>query len=181
MRKAVSIVLFLALIMPVMAFFGSLLAVRIQIRQEVKRTLADYDGYEEELILVKIPKDVENRSGKVFIRFEEEEFYYQGTMYDVVRSEEKEEETWYWCYRDREETMMVAKAIKIMEHLFGSEPGQDAQRASLQVFFPQFVAHAFIQCPSPPVADIASATKKENRVQLPNGYFKPPFIPPALG
>lgn len=181
MRQMAAILLFLTLLLPAMAFFGSMLTLRIQIRQEVKRSLSDLKGYEEELVLVKIPKAVEESSGKNFIRFDDGEFFYEGTMYDVVRSENKPEETWYWCYRDIEETLMVAKAFSIVNQLFGTEQDKGTQRMSLQVFFPQFIAQSTFQWPTLHPIELDSNTSPEKRVQVPDGYEAPPFIPPAFG
>lgn len=180
MRKAVALLLFLALLMPALAFFGSLLTLRIQIKQEVKRSLAQFEGYEEELVLVKIPKTLEISPGNDFIRFDEGEFFYLGTMYDVLRSEEKDTETWYWCYRDREETLMVAKALDIVNQLFGTERGQDAQRMSLQVFFPQFIAQSSLYCPLLEKSELDASHSFEYGIPISDGYLNPPFIPPAL-
>lgn len=76
------------------------------------------------LDLLKIPFETE-RDKSVFKRFHSREFRYHGTMYDVVKLEIHENETWYWCIRDEQETKLMEKKEAYFTNLWQQEAPQN--------------------------------------------------------
>ena len=54
-----------------------------------------------------------------------QEFEYNGEMYDVIRSEQKGDTMWYWCYWDRKETLLKKELNLLTLNLLG--PGATHQ------------------------------------------------------
>jgi hypothetical protein len=158
-----------------------MLAVRLQIRQEVKSRMSDEAFANKDLILLKIAKSTENNPGKSFRRMGADEFYFEGGMYDVLRSEDKGDETWYWCYQDVEETLMLSRALEIINQLFGHEAGTEKQKMALLVFFPQFITNPLPPLSAPSAMALEALSLTELKISFPEGFTNPPFIPPSIG
>ena len=141
MQRLLASILTLTLLLPLLAFYCSLTLARWHIQEEVQAHIRTYGGEEKELQLLKIPKAVEFGANSTFVRMHAGEFRYEGKMYDVVKQEPHEEETWYWVYHDVKETLLMARVDQMLAELFGPQPLQDTGRTSLRLFYPQFVTH----------------------------------------
>lgn len=76
------------------------------------------------LVLLKIPFETEQNK-TVFKRFHSREFRYHGLMYDVVKSEVHENQTWYWCIEDEHETELMEKKEAYFSNLWQQEAPQN--------------------------------------------------------
>jgi len=74
-----------------------------EIKTRIKLGVPEY-----ELVLLKIPKSIEEKPNKHFQRIHEKEFRYKGEMYDIVKEENKTDTTYYYCIHDKEETKLFA-------------------------------------------------------------------------
>jgi hypothetical protein len=110
-RKITPVVFLIIFFMPVSTVYFLFRIRQTGIHQAVEK-LMDEGLDEHKLIVLKIPLSVEEHGD--FERTEENEFKYQGRMYDVARSEKHGSVTWYWCMWDEDETelentMQIAK------------------------------------------------------------------------
>ena len=66
------------------------------------------------------------------------EFEYKGEMYDVIRSEQRGDTMWYWCYWDRKETKLKKQLNILALNLLG--PGATHRNHGQQIheFFKAF-------------------------------------------
>ena len=94
---------------------------------------------EENLVLVKIPKSLEAKPDKTFKRIHSREFRYKGNMYEVVRQEDKGEETWYWAIHDEAETNLYAKMDELKRKAWGDEPMPNAPSNKLERLYPSYI------------------------------------------
>lgn len=78
---------------------------RSQIRSRIEAQIASGKA-EDGLVLLCIPRLLEEKPNADFKRFHATEFRYKGIMYDVVRQEIKGVTTWYWCVADWEDTQL---------------------------------------------------------------------------
>jgi len=79
---------------------------------------------ENQLDLLKISFETE-QDKNVFIRFHSREFRYHGIMYDIVKREVLENETWYWCIRDEQETKLLRKKDAYYTNLWQQKATQN--------------------------------------------------------
>ena len=79
-----------------------------QVRQEVKQRLKAAVPAEE-LVLLKIARQLEQDGSPAFERIHSREFRYRGQLYDIVRQEAHEDTTWYYCLHDAQETRLFAQ------------------------------------------------------------------------
>lgn len=79
---------------------------------------------DNQLDLLKISFETE-QDKNVFKRFHSHEFRYHGIMYDVVKREVHENETWYWCMRDEQETKLMEKKEAYFTNLWQQEAPQN--------------------------------------------------------
>ncbi len=77
--------------------------IRYEIKQQIKSGVA-----EEELVLLKIPRVLEEKANSVFRRIHSKEFRYKGSMYDVIRQSDHGDTTWYYCIADVKESGLFA-------------------------------------------------------------------------
>ncbi|MFM1877608.1 MAG: hypothetical protein RLZZ241_474 [Bacteroidota bacterium] len=64
-----------------------------------------------------------------------DEFEYRGNMYDVVRSEQKDNRYYYWCWPDKEESSLNKELRNRTAELFNSSPKPREQSGKLVVYF----------------------------------------------
>lgn len=94
---------------------------------------------EENLVLVKIPKSLEANPDKSFKRIHSREFRYKGNMYDVVRQEDKGNETWYWAVHDEAETLLYAKMDELKKKAWGDEQLPHEPGTKLDRLYPNYI------------------------------------------
>jgi hypothetical protein len=97
---------------------------------------------EENLVLVKIPKSLEAKPDKTFKRIHSREFRYKGNMYDVVRQEDKGDETWYWAIHDEAETILYAQMDELTRKAWGDEPLPHEPGTKLERLYPTYISIA---------------------------------------
>jgi len=90
-----------------------------EVRERVKhQILSGID--KEELVLMKFLSDMTEQQ----VEWEgDDEFEFEGVMYDVVATQIKGDTTYYWCWKDNEETQLARK----MDHLLTMATGHDQQ------------------------------------------------------
>lgn len=89
-----------------------------QVKREVKRKIIAGIN-KEELVRLKF-SEVEKQTK---LRWEHSrEFEYGGEMYDIVLSEVKGDTTYYWCWRDDEETKLNEQLSELLAVAMNNEP-----------------------------------------------------------
>jgi hypothetical protein len=113
--------LLLVLSLPLVGTYVVFKHYQYKIRKEVKRKIKK--GVDEkDLILLKIPKKLEETSNHEFTRIHSKEFRFKGEMYDIVRQIEYADTTYYWCIWDREETALFAQLDENFNKIWNSNP-----------------------------------------------------------
>jgi len=113
---------------------GYLLIFKIQqyqIRKEIKQRIKA-GVPENELVLLKIPRALEEKPNPVFQRIHEREFRYEGKMYDIVRREIHGDTTWYYCVSDEKETVLFANLDELVNRETSQNPQRRQQSEELQ-------------------------------------------------
>ena len=107
MRRLLSIIiiiLFLYNTVGYLALFKSLqYGIKKEIKTRIKRKLDDSD-----LMLIKFPSHPNKQQQKLFHWKEENEFVYEGNMYDVVRQYSIHDTIYFYCIKDSNETELFA-------------------------------------------------------------------------
>lgn len=120
-------------------------AARSQIRSRIEAQIASGKA-EDGLVLLRIPRLLEEKPNADFKRFHATEFRYKGIMYDVVRQQVKGDTSWYWCVADWEDTQLQNQWDDYWAQ--GSRSDNAAQRAAEDRLF-QFWQGLFVH-PLPP-------------------------------
>lgn len=127
--------LLFSFVAPVPLHYQFLLMQRKQIRKAVKRKM-----------LAGMPRDM-----LVLLKFTEEEktsrlrwkhsreFEFEGEMYDICDRETRGDTTFYWCYHDREETLLNRKLAALLDFALK----RDARRHDKQQQFNNFYSSLF--------------------------------------
>lgn len=102
-----------------------------QIRREIKQRIKAGVS-ETELVLLKIPRTLEENPNNVFRRIHAREFRYHGNMYDIVRSEQHGDVTWYYCLSDEKETRLFANLDEYVNRDMHHNPEQQKQTERLE-------------------------------------------------
>jgi len=115
------IFLFFVLSLPLAGTYVVFKHYQYKIRKEVKRKIKK--GVEEkDLVLLKIPKNLEESNNQKFNRIHSKEFSYLGEMYDIVRQAEYADTTYYWCIWDKEETALFAQLEDNFNKIWNTNP-----------------------------------------------------------
>jgi hypothetical protein len=91
--------------------------IRREIKQQIKAGVP-----EAELVLLKIPRNLEEKNNPIFQRIHEREFRYGGDMYDIVRQETNGDTTWYYCLADEKETLLFANLDELVKQDMAGNP-----------------------------------------------------------
>jgi hypothetical protein len=121
MRRALSISLLFPMLFQAA---GQLFVFKIQqyeIRQEIKEQIKA-GVPEAELVLLKIPKALEEIPHPAFQRIHKREFRYDGKMYDIVRQIAHGDTTWYYCLCDEKETQLLANLDELVKQDMTGNP-----------------------------------------------------------
>lgn len=107
------------------------------------------------------------------------EFSFHGEMYDVMEKESNGDSTYYWCWKDHEETKLNKDIKTRWRTLLGF--GKDRKTSNdqkLTVFNPLFYQH---QGSKSLVLDSCLFTIYEQKEQYYSFHFPPPVPPPQFG
>lgn len=113
---------------------GSLVVFKLQqfrIRHEIKQQIKA-GVPEEEFVLLKIPRTLEQNPNATFQRIHSREFRYEGKMYDIARSEAHGDTTWYYCIADVKETQLFANLDALIERDMNHNPRRQEESKNLQ-------------------------------------------------
>ncbi len=168
-------VLLAALCMPVCSTYFYFKQRQYQIKKAIKRQIKKGVN-DEDLVLLKIAKVLENTSNEDFERIHSKEFRYKGEMYDIVRFEDRGSETWYWCIWDREETALFAALPELLKRAWSQDPMQEQTTERVMLFFKSlFWEYNHII----PLADMCLSKKNEaDYNKQPIRRIIPPEVPP---
>jgi len=120
---AISIGLMVLIILPHGLFFTYFQIKEHQLKEVAMQKILTTHS-DAQLDLLKISFETE-QDKNVFKRFHSREFRYRGIMYDVVKREVHENETWYWCIRDEQETKLMEKKEAYFTNLWQQEAPQN--------------------------------------------------------
>ncbi|MGH1433377.1 MAG: hypothetical protein ACRBG0_02855 [Lewinella sp.] len=129
--KAASIFLFFCLVAPIVLTFGYLHYQKEQTRRKVEREIIN-SGDENGLVLLKFTE----KESQTLLRWEHSrEFEFDGQMYDIVKTEEKGDTTYYWCWWDEAETKLNQQLEELLVSSRNQQPSQHSQQEKLIDFF----------------------------------------------
>lgn len=129
MKKAAPILLLLILLFQ---SAGYLIVFKVQqtlIRHEIKQQIKAGIPESEQVLLIISHATQQNR--EVFQRIHSREFRYHGKMYDVIKREEKNGTTWFYCIGDEQETRLFARLDEQVRKEMQT-PASEKQREKLQ-------------------------------------------------
>jgi len=100
--------------------------IRREIKQQIKAGVPEQD-----LVLLKISRNLEEKSNSIFQRIHEREFRYEGNMYDIIRREAHGDTTWYYCLSDEKETQLFANLDELVKRDMNQNPERQQQIGKL--------------------------------------------------
>lgn len=93
------------------------------IKKEVKERLKNQQT--EDATLLKIPKGWKRNPPSDFQWHGTDEFQYRGQMFDIIRSEEHGDTTWYYCHRDEAETKLLNNLSRYVSNYLQQHPDEE--------------------------------------------------------
>ncbi|KAA3642594.1 MAG: hypothetical protein DWP98_13575 [Bacteroidetes bacterium] len=128
--KFFGILLLICFIAPVTTAYFVLKIQKKQVRKEVKwKMISGLD--DSELVLLKIAE----KDKKALKWKHSKEFELKGEMYDIVKSEERNDTTYYWCWWDYEETKLNKQLDGLLVNTLGNNPHHQKNQKNLLQFF----------------------------------------------
>lgn len=95
-----------------------------QVKKEIKHRIKAGIP-QQELDVIKVPLEWEKEKNKDFKWIEGHEFRYKGEMYDVVKSEQHEGETWYYCIKDEKEKALFVELDEMVARKIAHDKTND--------------------------------------------------------
>jgi hypothetical protein len=118
------IFLFLCLLLPFIGNYFSLQQQKKELKLEIKKQLIRNKQITQ-LTLLKFSKHQLAQ-----VDWEEPgEFEYKGKMYDVVETREERDTVYYWCFQDKDETILNGKLLNFMGDDLANGQDKDEERA----------------------------------------------------
>ncbi|SMO38705.1 hypothetical protein [Solitalea koreensis] len=131
MKRIVSLILLFILFFQFEGTIFLFLVRHRQIKNEIQLQISSgiSDG---DLVVLRIPKQLELSSNEIFQRTDATEFRYLGKMYDVVKKVDANDSTLYYCIYDQEDTQVYASLHKYQQSInCEHNPGQKNQTKQL--------------------------------------------------
>lgn len=173
MRSFFSILLLIALILPIPGTVIYLKITKRQIRREVKHKIIEGIS-KEELVLLKFSKsDLKQLKWK-----HSKEFEYDGSMYDIVDSIQSSDSISYWCWWDNKETKLNKQLDHSLALIFGKDKRTQRSQDHLSHFI-QTLYHSVSSIAYDPKAISIVGIHEEN-IDLIKHYYSPPTPPPQV-
>lgn len=145
-------------------------------RHEVKQRLK-HGVPEEDRVLLKIPLSLEQTENDVFHRVHAGEFRYKGEMYDILKSENHGDTTWYVCIHDVKESGIFKQLDDQVKRFVSSNPAHQRHRARSFLFFHlQYVIPVSVDTNSPYTQEGTHLVSLNDNEQ--QGFFVKPLRPP---
>ena len=123
----------LVLLLPLGGTYLFFKSQQYKIRKEIKRKIKN-GVKNEDLVLLKIPKVMEEFPNNDFQRIHSKEFRYKGEMYDIVEQETFADTTYYWCIWDKEETALFATLDETFNLIWNKNPIKKNTNEKIQIF-----------------------------------------------
>ena len=117
------ILLLLVLMLPIISIYFCFKIRQYSIHQTIK-TQIKKGVSESDLVLLKITKELEGKTSKVFKKINSKEFRYKGEMYDIIRQKTQGDTTFYWCIWDKGETALLGALDELVEKALRNNPEQ---------------------------------------------------------
>ena len=133
MQRIISIWFLFLFFLPVSSTYISFKFRQYHIRKEIKHHIISGVSANE-LVLLKIPVSLEENPTDDFKHMHAREFRYKGIMYDVVKQENRQDTTLYWCIRDKQETALFAGLDDMVNRAMRNSPAQQAAEEMLDQF-----------------------------------------------
>lgn len=173
MKKAISIILLLSLVLPFVGTVSWLNYQKKKVKRHIKHEIiAGID--KSELVLFTFTKaQIENELNWKHSK----EFEYNNSMYDIVEADTSNNTYTYWCWWDYKETKLNKQLSKLLAQFLGN----DTQNKETKTRFAQFYQSLFQLKNTPWKANLI-ATKLNNNIAYSFNYtslqFPPPTPPP---
>lgn len=148
-----------------------------QVRREIKQRIKA-GVPEHELVLLKIPRALEEQPNSSFQRIHSREFRYHGMMYDIVRQESHGDATWYYCILDAKESGLFAN----LDELVKRETAKNSRHKQQTERFYQLLNVLFIvqRVPPQPPGSERERELANYRFRLQTWTSTPPTPPPKV-
>jgi hypothetical protein len=177
MFKYRAILLLLVLQIPIGGTYLVFKHRQFNIRKEIKRQIK-WGASEDDLVLLKIPRELEEKPNKQFKRIHSREFRFEGEMYDIVRQEARGDTTWYWCIWDEEETALFAGLDEALNRALGADPVNREAGNQLDRFLKNLVLCRFSQVNISLLQPAGNPPAFSFHLTLSTRYIPPPTPPP---
>ncbi|MFD2244619.1 hypothetical protein [Pontibacter ruber] len=140
MKRILAICLLFVFTFNSVGYYFVFIVLQQQIRSEIKNQIKQRIPADElHVIAVSI-----NEQGKLDWKREGKEFLYKGSMYDVVKTETKDDTVFYYCITDVEETQLFAMLDQLVkEHLAHSKKHNSAKKL-LKSFYKKFYDNKYV-------------------------------------
>ncbi len=107
MRKVVSILVIIAFLFNISGYYIIFSLIQREIKSDF-RSYLKYNFNKEDVIILNIPNSEINGKNSEFRWTEKDEFLYKGKMYDVVKSEQHNNTSVFYCINDTKEERLLA-------------------------------------------------------------------------
>jgi hypothetical protein len=151
LRKKISISLFFLIGISVFGPYPVLKLLQWQAKETTERIIRQQIPVNELQVFVNPVSDKD-----IVWEEEDEEFYYKGNMYDVVKKEVKDGKTFYYCYNDQKEATVFAGLENLVyKQMNESHSSSDpVQKYFSKLFVQVFLLSDRLAIPSNPLAEV---------------------------
>lgn len=172
MRKAISILLILSLVLPVTGIFLHYQVNQKQIRKEVKhRMLTGIDRDQLERLAF------HHQETAQLTWKHSREFVFQGQFYDIVETHSTTDSIIYYCWWDNDETVLHQQLDALLASLMQRDPEQQQKQTRISDFFKSLYCEQAIALAAKPVAS-QSISFPDNIYSIYLRDDSPPVPPP---
>ena len=156
MKKFVSILVLALMLYNIMGYYLAYLAMVQDTKHEMKEAVKENDE-DEGLVVIKLPyKDGKIRE-KDFELVDEDEFMYRGQMFDIARTEIKDNVIYFYCLNDKkEDTLNSALVNHIQNNTTGNNAAEKKSNSVIKSLIKNYL-------PTPDISSAFSSSGNEGK------------------
>jgi hypothetical protein len=163
MKRALTIILLLTF---TFNFLGAGFVYNVwlfSVKKNVEHKL--HSKYEEEIVIIKIPKKWEQDPPADFEWHDDREFRYRGQMYDVVRKEVHNDKIWYFSYWDKAETEVLNNLSKYVSNYLQNNPDEQQKNTFLKTYLDHSFLISAMESPAVPIFEVEDSPPENMKMQ----------------
>jgi hypothetical protein len=131
-RRIFSVFVLIVMLFNISGYFFTFYLIQQEYKKQFRKYICQHVSPENSELIIISDAEIQ-RPGSAFKSMEENEFRYQGKMYDIIKSEKRGNNNIFYCVNDKNEEQLLARFEDYLKH--HDDTNAPYQEKSNRIFF----------------------------------------------